>query len=106
MLSHAIGIRPDYWVGYQYHAWASVTIANGQGVTAEQRAALLNSASHDVERALDLEKNKPQPYWIQAIVLSSTGAPESQVNQAFLRAIALSPKLHEIRDGHFSVVSN
>ncbi|MCC7339295.1 MAG: protein kinase [Pirellulaceae bacterium] len=105
LLSHAIGIRPDYWVGYQYRAWASVTIANGQDVTAEQRATLLNSASHDVERALDLEKNKPQPYWIQAIVLSSTGAPESQVNQAFLRAIALSPKLHEIRDGHFSAVS-
>ncbi len=105
MLSHAIGIRPDYWVGYQYRAWASVAIANGQGVTDEQRAALLNSASHDVERALDLEKNKPQPYWIQAIVLSSTGAPESQVNQAFLRAISMSPKLHEIKDGHFSVVS-
>ena len=49
-LSHAIGVRPDYWVGYQYRAWASVVAAQTKGTNRIQKTTLLNSASRDVQR--------------------------------------------------------
>ena len=55
--------------------------------------------------ALDLEKNKSDLHWIQAVVLSQSGASNSQINQTFLKAMSLRPKLGDIGDAHYSAIS-
>lgn len=105
ILSHAIGIRPNYWVGYQYRAWASVVASQKVGLSRNQKTALLNSASRDIQRALDLEKSKSDLYWVQAMVLSQSGAAPGQISQSFFKALSLHPRLGDLNEGHYSAIS-
>ena len=103
-LSHAVGLRPDYWVGYQYRALASIAAAAQQRSRA-RKTELLNAASRDLQRTLDLEPNNSELYWVQALLRFQEGAHDDPICESFLTALALHPPLGDIRGGHYSGVS-
>lgn len=105
ILSHAVGVRPNYWVGYQFRAWASTIAARKQRLTRKQKTALLNSASRDIQRAMDLEKNSSSLFWIKAAILIQQDAPHSQIIQSFIRALSLHPTANDLQEGHYSAIS-
>jgi len=104
-LSHAIGVEPEYWVAYQYRAWANLVAAQLEQVPRTQKRSYLSAANRDIQRALDLEQRESDLYLMRAFSLSATGAPRNQVYQAFLDAIALRRTLPELGEGHYSAMT-
>lgn len=103
-ISHAVGIRPDYWVGYQYRALASA-VAAAEEKSRKRRTALLNAASRDIQRAMDLEPNNSSLFWTKAILQYQSGGNPEQITDTFLTAFELHPGLTEIRGGHYTAVT-
>lgn len=103
-ISHAVGIRPDYWVGYQYRALASASAA-AQEKSRKRKTALLNAASRDIQRAMDLESSRSSLFWTKAIIQFESQASPDQIANTFLRAFELHPGLAEIQGGHYSAVT-
>ncbi len=103
-ISHAVGIRPDYWVGYQYRALASASAAM-QEKSRKRKTALLNAASRDIQRAMDLESSRSPLFWTKAIIQFESQSNPEQITNTFLRAFEIHPGLAEIRGGHYSAVT-
>lgn len=103
-ISHAVGIRPDYWVGYQYRALASAAAA-AKEKSKKRRTALLNSASRDIQRAMDLEPDNSALFWTKAILQYQGGGNPDQIAETFLTAFEIHPGLTEIRGGHYTAVT-
>lgn len=103
-ISHAVGIRPDYWVGYQYRALASAAAAVEEK-SKKRRTALLNAASRDIQRAMDLDPNNSSLFWTKAILQFQSGGNPEQIADTFLTAFELHPGLTEIRGGHYTAVT-
>ena len=105
VITHAVGVRPDYWVGYQYRAWASTRAAQQKDLPADRKETFLASARRDIQRAMDIEKNNSTLFWIQAIVLIQSGATPEEIRQSMLNALSLHPKISDLNEGHYSAVS-
>jgi serine/threonine protein kinase len=103
-LSHAVGIRPDYWVGYQYRAIASLAAATNE-TSRKRRSELLNASSQDIQRALDLEPFNSELFWTKALIQYQSGVASDQIADTFLTAFELHPNLGEISGGHYSGIS-
>lgn len=103
-ISHAVGIRPDYWVGYQYRALASVAAATEER-SRKRKSTLLNAASRDIQRAMDLEPYNSELFWTKAVIQFHSGDNPAQITDTFLTAFELHPSLREIRGGHYSAIS-
>ena len=105
VITHAVGIRPDYWVGYQYRAWASTRAALQKDLDPKRKETFLASARRDIQRAMDIEKDNSTLFWIQAIVLIQSEATPGEIRQAMTNALALHPKHSDLNEGHYSAVS-
>ena len=103
-ISHAVGVRPDFWVGYQYRAKASVAAAQLQ-TSRPRRSELLNAANRDIQRALDLQPDNSELYWMKAWIQILQNANSEAIIDTYLEAYALHPELADIGSGHFSGIT-
>ncbi len=71
----------------------------------KRRSALLNAASRDIQRAMDLEPFNSELFWTKAIIQYQSQANPDQITDTFLKAFELHPNLQEINGGHYSAIS-
>ncbi|MEL6896892.1 MAG: hypothetical protein AAFP90_12365, partial [Planctomycetota bacterium] len=102
-LSHAIGLRPNDWVGYRYRAAAALSAARDAKLS-RRKTEFLNRAASDIQRAMDLQATSPELLFTKALVEIETGASDEQVCRTFLAAFARMPTAENAKSHHYANV--